>query len=182
MSVISQGISTPAGLAEGSVASASQITPLYNALNAFVIPDTIGAFQVALADTTLHSVATGSSFDWSFTVSKEKAIFFIIPFSWSGGASPTFAFRVNGAASASTITAAAVAAGNGIFVGFMGGHDATDVLRPLLLFQIDSNAVTLRAAQPNTDLPNTDTTSIGFTIGAAGVTVKFKYALFIKEG
>lgn len=182
MSTISQGLSIPAGLVEGSIASASQITPLYNALNAFVIPDSIGAFQVALADTALHSVPTGSNFDWSLTVSKEKAIFFIIPYSWSGGASPTFTLRVNGASSASTITGAAVAAGNGIFVGFMGGHDGTDVLRPLLLFQIDSNAVTLRTAQPNTDLPNTDTTSIGFAVGAAGVTAKFKYALFIKEG
>lgn len=182
--IISQNLTVPPGLAEGSVASASQITPLYNALNAFSIPDSIGTFQQAFVDDTSYSVATGASQDWAFSVVKEKALFFMISFSWSGAAAAvTYALRVNGAAVTAAVPFTNTGTASGLLVGFIGGHDTTNAARSAILLGMDSGTVaTLRSQAPNADLPNTDTSSLGIAVGGAGNTTVFKYIKIWKEG
>src|SRR5437899_1840731 len=138
MAIISQGITIPAGLSDGSVASASQITPLYNALNAFIIPDSFGVFQSATAtgqSDSLFTVATGANQDFTVNIPKAKTILFAASFSWTGAAAaPTFIFRVNGAAVTAAASLTNTATGNGLIRVWVGGHDTTDVPRPLWMF------------------------------------------------
>jgi hypothetical protein len=168
----------------GGTIQAADITTLYNTLNAFVIPDTIGVMQQGLVNDTLYTVATGNSQDWSVTVTKNKAIFWMFSFSWSGAsAAPTFTVRLNASAITSAITfAGSVATGNGIFTGWIGGHD-TDVPRPAVFKVVESNAPAAQLViMPNTDLPNASTSSLGIAIGGTGNTFKLKYLRIWKEG
>jgi hypothetical protein len=179
---ISQGLTIPPGLSTDSIAEASHITPLYHALNAFVLPSTIGAFQEGLVDNNLYTVATGSSQDWTVAALATKAVIAMIPWSWAGGASPTLIFRVNGTAITSALTASATATGSGLILLFLGGHDV-DVPRSFIALELDTGAVTtLRPMAANADLPTADTTTIGVTVGAAGVTAKFKFVRFWTQG
>jgi hypothetical protein len=152
-------------------------------MNAFVIPASIGVFQQAFVDDTLYTVATGSSQDWTVSVLQTKAIWFLVSFSWSGGNSPTYTFRLNGTEVAAALTMNNSSTGSGLIAGFIGGHDTTDVARPGFLIAMDFNATgTLRAAAVNADLPDADTTSVGFAVGGSGNTSKFKYVRVWSEG
>ncbi len=176
--IISQGLTVPSGLANGQVADASQISPLYNALNNFSLPDSIGAFQLAFdSGTTAYPISTGSSQDWSFdAVAATKVV--IATFGYNNtGTTPTFVFRVNGIAVTSALNLQT--AGVGMFLIVIGGHDSTVATRSFWAIGID-NAI--RTALPSADLSDTDTTSIGVTLGAAGTTANFKYVKVWKQG
>lgn len=182
--LINQGLVIPAGLADGSTAAAAQITPLYNSLNAFVLPDTVGVFQQAFVSDSLYTVATGATQDWTLTasVSKTKALIALVSFSWSGAAAaPTFTFRMNAAAVTAAIALTNAATGNGLLRVWIGAHDTTDAPRPLHMTIIDDGG-TISQTMPNADLPNVNSTSVGLTIGGAGNTFKFKYIRIWKEG
>jgi|SRR6266850_731972 len=58
MAIISQNITVPVGLTDGSTASASQITPLYAALNNFTIPTAIFSLEFVSADQTVAASST----------------------------------------------------------------------------------------------------------------------------
>lgn len=179
---ISQNLPIPSGLADGQVASATQILPLYSALNAFVIPGTVGVFQQSFVDDVLYNVTQPNSKDWSFspTQSQNKAGFYLIPFSWSGGAAPTITYRVNGSAISAAQATTNAATGNGIAVIFCGaGHD-TNVPRPMLIFQVDDGG-TFKSVVPNANLPNADITSFGVTIGGTA-SFNFMHVRFWSEG
>ena len=183
MPTISQSISTPAGLADGQTALAAHVTPLYNQMNAFVIPDTIGVFQQGLVNNTLYTVATGANQDWTIdpAVVKEKAILVVASFSWiDAAAAPTITFRMNGGAVTAAAALTNAATGNGILRVWIGAHDTTDVPRPLLMTIADIS--TLSNTMANADLPTANTSTVGVTIGGAGNTFKFKYIRIWKEG
>lgn len=185
MPIISQGLTIPAGLANGSVADAGQIIPLYNTMNSFLIPSTIGVFQQGFVDDNLYTVATGANQDWNVSAAQAKSIFALFPFSWTGAAAgPTIQFRINTSivSAAANFTFTNTASASGLVVLFVGGKD-TDVPRPLIGLGMDTGALgTLHTVAANADLPAADTTSIGLTIGGAGNTFKFKHIRVWIEG
>jgi hypothetical protein len=181
--IITQNLPIPAGLANGSVADASQVVTLYNTFNAMNIPGTIGVFQQGFVDDSLYTVATGASKDWSVSVVATKSIIAMVPFSWSGAtAAPTLIWRVNATNVTAASTFANVGTGNGLALLFVGGHD-TDVARPLIAAAMDTNTLgTLVTQTANVDLPTATTSSVGLLVGGAGNTFKFKHVRFWIEG
>lgn len=183
MPTISQNLSVPSGLADGQVASASQITPLYTAMNAFVIPNSLTVFQQSFVDDVLYTqvVGTNPTKDWTFTTAQLqlKAGFYIIPFSWSGGTAPTIQYRINAAASTAAAATTNAAAGSGLIVVFVGARRAA-AARPLLIFQLDSGG-TLASVPANVDLPIADISSFGVTVGGGTTTFNFQGVRFWSE-
>lgn len=102
MATISQGIATPSGLASGQIADANQITPLYAALNAFIIPDNLLPLQVALVDnsTTSLDVSVTTTKDWALTTQIPITSYFYIvfPFGYfnNNNNDLTLTYRLNG--------------------------------------------------------------------------------------
>jgi hypothetical protein len=179
---ISQNLPVPPGLADGQVADATQILPLYASLNAFVIPGTIGVFQQSFVDDVQYTVATGSAKNWSFspTQKQNKSGFYFIPFSWSGGPGPAFTYNVNGSAVTAAAATTSAATGNGIVIVFMGaGHDAI-VPQSMFALQVDTGG-TSKFVVPNTNLPAADITSFGIAVTGTG-TVNFMHVRFWSEG
>lgn len=185
MPIISQGLTIPAGLANGSVADAGQITPLYNSLNAFNIPGTVGVFQQGFVDDVSYAIATGTSQDWAVTAVATKSIFAYFPFNWStAAAAPTIQFRLNGAnvTAAANMTMTNTANSTGLLILFIGGRTA-NTLRPLIGVGMDTGATgTFRGCSANVDLTTADTTSVGLTIGGAGVGFAFQHVRIWVEG
>lgn len=183
---ISQNIVIPAGLASGQTAQASHVIPLYNALNAFLIPDTVGVFQQALIDDALTTLTIGGTVtkDYSFTVVKTKAILWVVSFTWAtSGATlqPNLIFRVNAAAVTAAQLLTSAASGGGFIRVWIGPHDTTDVPRPMLVTIGDGTSVF--NVMPNADLPNVDTSSVGITFGnATAGSIKLKYFRAWREG
>lgn len=185
MPTISQNLPVPAGLADGQIASATQILPLYAAMNAFVIPSTIGVFQQSFIDDTLYNqvVGTNPTKDWNFTTTQSqlKAGFYFIPFAWTGGAAPTITYRINGSAVTAANATTNAATGSGLIVVFVGaGHTAT-IPRPLLIFQIDDGG-TFASIRANANLPAADITSFGVTCGGGTTSFNFQSVRFWSEG
>jgi hypothetical protein len=175
---ISQNLTVPAGLANGQTADASQVLTLYNAMNAFVIPGTIGVLQEALSDDTLYTQVVASSPTKDFTIStvgKTKTILFTMSFSWAGAsAQPSILYRINAATMATAKNTTNGASGSGVIFLVIGAHDTTDVARPLWGIQADSGG-TITTVTASADLPNADTTSIGVTVAGTDATFKLKY-------
>lgn len=179
---ISQNLPVPAGLADGQTASATQILPLYTAMNAFIIPGTVGVFQQSFVDDVLYTVANPSSKDWTFspTQIQAKSGFYFIPFSWSGGAAPTLTYRINGSAVTAAKAITNAATGNGLIVVLVGaGHDA-NVPRPLMILTLDDGG-TFGTTPANTNLPAADITSFGITVGGTA-SFNFQHVRFWSEG
>ena len=175
---ISQSLTIPANVATGGTIQASDITTLYNAMNAFVIPNTALGFLLNLSDNALYSVATGATKDWSLTstIAQTQSTLFMTSMSWTGGANPTFQLRLNATAiTGCTITMSGGAAGSGLIFGYIGGHDTTDVPRGVVLLGVDTGSTTLRTAVATADLADASWTQLGYAVGAAGVTAKLKY-------
>lgn len=187
MPTISQGLSVPAGLADGQVALASQITPLYNSLNAFIIPATVGVFQQGFVDNNKYTSTGGSTIDWSFTNAANKAVIFLAPFAWSGATAATaiqFTPRIN-AASATTstgLTFAFASSGQGLIAGFIGPRSTDIQLGGFYIGTEASTGVvanTLRVAGLSTGGLGTstaDVTSLGFLTSTAGAAVTFTFS------
>jgi hypothetical protein len=153
-------------------------------MNAFVIPDTVGTFQQAYVDDILYTLTVGGTVtkDWTFTtvVTANKSLLFYLPFSWSAGNAPTLQYRMNGSAITATQATTNGATGNGMIIGFCGGRDS-DVPRSMFLFQIDDGA-TQKFVFPNTNLPTSDMTSFGITLGGTAGSFNFKHVRFWREG
>lgn len=176
MPTITQNLTIPAGLANGQLADANQIIPLYNSLNAFVIPDSTAVLQSSFVDDTLYALADGGTVtvDWSFALSPLKTIWVILPFSWAAGvAQPSITFRMNEIDVTAAVDTSNVAAGAGMAQLLIGAHDA-DVPRPLMGRVTDDGGAD-NPVVASTDLPATDTTSVGVTIAGASTIWKFKH-------
>lgn len=185
MPIISQNLTVPAGLADGQTASASQILPLYSAMNAFNIPGTIGVFQQSFVDNALYTITVGGTAtkDWSFstTQTQNKAGFYLLPFEWNTGTTPAFTLRVNGAAVTAAGALTAAATGGGLLVVFMGAVHDVVVPRPLLAMSWDSGG-TQRLYTSSASLPAADITSFGITATGGTTVVNFKGVRFWSEG
>lgn len=176
MPIISQNLAIPAGLANGQLADANQIIPLYNTLNAFNIPASVSVLTTSFSDDTLYTLTpTGiASVDWAFTLSAAKTLWVILPFSWSGGGSqPTITFRMNGSAVTAAVNTTNAANGSGMAQLLIGAHD-TDVPRPLI-GRVSDTAGADNKVVASADLPTPTTTSIGVTIAGTTTTWKFKH-------
>ena len=181
MPIISQGLVIPAGLADGQVAAATQVITLYNTMNAFNIPSTVGGFQQVLVDTATTTILTGASSDFNLTATKDKTIIAVMSFNWVGSTSAAVQFRLNaGTITASTVVATATT-GAGTIFGVIGGHDGTFQYPVLFLVSPnDGSAVKLMSA--NTTLPNADTTSLGIAVAGAGATMTVAYKFVVAQG
>lgn len=190
MAVISQNLTIPAGLADGNIASASQITPLYLSLNGLVLPDSVflGTLRPSFVDDTLTTLTIGGTVtkDWSLTtynVPQLKSLMFLVPFSWDTGtgSAPTITYRLNGGAVSGTQATGTTAAGNGMIVGFVGARDS-DTPRSMLLLQLDDQGG-FRTVPATATLPAAALTSVGVTIATATTAVfRFKHVRFWGEG
>ena len=188
--IISQNLTIPAGLADGSVAEAGQILPLYTAMNSFVIPDSIGVFkQAATPDDNVTVLTIGGTVtkDWTVVVPQLKSCFFMIPFVFSsvdGGAAGQLSYRVNGSAvtAASAGQFAVATSGAGMRVGFISAR-SSGIQRGVLIAQTDLTSFDIIPA--NADLPVAAITSIGVTwtvtAGTNGA-ISLKHSRFWAEG
>ena len=189
MPVISQNLTIPQGLVDGQVAHASHVIPLYNALNAFNIPSTVGVWQISLVDDTLTTLVLGGVVTKDYAISSVpqlKSIQFYIPFSFNtlAASNLTFTFRVN-ASGVTTATAnvASATSGNGIIWGFIGAHDTTDMPRPFYVSENNDTTPGITMFAPNANLADAPITSIGLTVGGAATgNIKLKHARFWSEG
>lgn len=187
MPIISQGISVPPGLADGQVALASQITPLYAALNALNIPGTIGVWQQGLVDDNRYASTGGSQVDWAFATPFNKTVMFVLPFSWTGSTNaPTFTLRANAAAATTStgLTFTNTSSADGMLAGFIGPR-STDTVRSGFALGMDSaTAASLKASSLSVALTTGDLTSLGVQTSSAGsgITVVWHSVRFWQEG
>lgn len=181
MAIVTQNIVTPAGLATGQVAQATQITPLYAALNNFTIPDSLWSFQTAFADDALYTITVGGTVtkDWAVPISQLKSMKAILPFFWTAGNAPTLTYRVNGAAVTAAQATTNAAGGNGMVIVTLAGRDSNSK-RGLLVTQYDDGN-TQRYAFPNIDLATTDLSSFGVTVGGVAGAFNFAHVRFFRE-
>ncbi len=180
MPTISQNLAVPAGLISGGVISATHITPVYTALNAFNIPSTVGGFQQAFVETTTDTIAAGGSKDYTIAVTKDKALIIVMSFNWLVTA-PQIQFRLN----AGTITAATAvgtaSSGAGIIFGLIAGHDAT-FQKPAVFFVMPDDGNGLKSIAANTTLPNVDYSSVGVFATVATATLSVAYKAIFNQG
>ncbi len=188
MPVISQNLSLPGNVVTGGTIQASDVATLYAAMNAFTIPSNLGVWTQGFVDNNVYTATGGGgAVDFSFASAANKAIFFMVPFSYTAAtASPGLILRVNGAdASTQTMSFANVSSANGLVVGFIGPH-STDVDRAAFMLGMDDRtaAATLRTAAATVTLTTADRTSVGFTAstGSPASTFKFKSVRFWLEG
>lgn len=165
---ISQGMSIPATLAPGQVAIAQDVINLYNQMNAFIIPSTIGVFQQgAVSDTNIALTIGGTvTNDLVVSVVNTKSILVLVSMDWSGLTGVgSIQLRMNGAAVIDPQFFTNQGSGSGIFWVWIGPHDSNSK-RPLIGWTMDS-AGTRSQFGATSDLPNATTTSVGFTFGNA---------------
>lgn len=83
---ISQGLTTPAGLVNGSTAQASHVSDLYTAMNAFVIPDSVLPVSLLYSDNTITTCTVGASdsVTWTFTIPAASCGMILVPFTGTG--------------------------------------------------------------------------------------------------
>lgn len=187
--LISQNLTIPAGLADGSTAKSGHVIPLYNALNAFVLPDVISGFSPSTADDTLYTLAIGGTVthDYSVTVPQLRSALVMLPFTYNtvaGSQTGRLVVRINGTAVTSTAsgTLTTTPSGNGMMVLFVSPR-STDIRRGLVGLIVDQSLV--RTFTANADIPATDITSIGIewsVDGGSTGNLLLKHARFWREG
>lgn len=172
MTIISQGLTLPANVVTGGTVQAPDVSTLYQALNAFNIPGTIGVWQQALVDNNRYQSTGTGTIDWNFTNPANKSLMFAIPFQWTGSTGvSTFTFRINGA-SATTSTGLSFAnasSGEGYILGWLGPR-STDVTRAGLMIGVDTTITSLKAGHISTPQSTSDTTSVGFVTSTGSAT------------
>lgn len=186
MPVISQGLTLPGNVQTGGTIQASDVATLYQSLNAFNIPGTIGIWQQGLVDNNRYQSTGTGTIDWTFTTVANKSIMFFIPFTWSGSTGINcFQLRVNGASvtTSTGLTFANASSGDGMILGFIGPR-STDVNRGGFCVGMDSVNTTFKAGNISVTMTTADTTSIGFLSGstAAGATFVYNGVRFWVEG
>lgn len=173
--VITQSLPIPAGLANGQIADAGQITPLFNSLNAFNIPDELIPFKTYLQDLTTNTLTIGGTViqDYTVAIPAAKVFFYLMSYSVSGntGLDMAVTLRKNGVA----ITAAhPLIAGAGPFVASLFAIVPAVASANGGLIAVTSAGV---GGLPtwftqNTGYATVDTTDLGISItGTAGVLV-----------
>jgi hypothetical protein len=187
--VISQNLTVPAGLADGSTATAGQILPLYAALNNFVLPDGVSGFIMPTVDDTGHILTIGGTVtkDWTVNIPQLRSVLFMIPFTYAsvtGSEAGRITYRVNGAAVTNPAFGqlSTAVSGAGIVVGFIGPRSA-GMVNGFVVLQTDGG--TFKVVATSSDLPAADIASIGvtFTVTAGSTgTITFKHARFWREG
>jgi hypothetical protein len=185
MPIISQGLTLPANVVTGGTIQAVDVSTLYQALNAFSIPGTVGVFQQALVDNNRYQSTGTGTIDWNFTNPANKSIFFWVPFQWTGSTGAvTFTLRINGT-SATTSTGLSYAnatSGEAVAIGFLAPR-STDVTRGGMVLGMGTTVTTLLASNISTPQSTADTTSVGFlTSTGTGATFVFNGVRFWTEG
>lgn len=189
MPIVSQNLTLPANVQTGGTIQASDVATLYSAMNALNIPGTIGVFQQGFVDDNSYAVAGAASQDWSFTTVYNKAVWAMVPFSWTGATQAVIlAPRQNGASavgtSTTTITFSNASSGEGMIVGFIGPRSTSNTAPAFWLGMDNRTLGTLRNAAASTGgFSTSDMTSLGFSVTSTGVlTVTFKGVRFWQEG
>lgn len=174
---ISQNLTIPANVVTGGTIQASDVSTLYNSLNAFSIPDAIASLLQTSFSTNSPQVATGpatstsSVIDNTITVPASKVLIHAGSFTWATtGALGSLAFRANGSTQTGSTSGYLVtpsvstsASGNGMFLLVHTPHDAT-YLNPVIAFIAMSTGNTFTVASTSS-LPNAAWTSIGLGLG-----------------
>ena len=185
MPIISQGLTLPGNVQTGGTIQASDVSTLYQALNALNIPGTIGVWQQGLVDNNRYQSTGTGTIDWSFASAANKSVMFLIPFSWSGSTGiSTFTFRLNGASvtTSTGLSFSNAASAEGVIVGFLGAR-STDASSVGFILGMDTVATTLRASNISNATSTADTTSIGFlTSTGTGATFVFNGVRIWTEG
>lgn len=168
MTTISQSLSIPSGLATGQVAAASQITPLYNSLNAFVIPDSLFTFTTELSDNTAYVITAGTTQAWTVSIPQTKAWWAYIPYV-AGNKDTKYQIDVNGTlVIADTNLAPNVGTDQkGLMMIFCGPHDGTFAWPFFNVCLSSASTATIYGAYL-ADLPNATVTSISLKCTAVG--------------
>ena len=97
MPIISQNLTLPGNVQTGGTIEASDVATLYQTMNAFTIPNSVGVWTQGLVNNDLYQSTAGGTIDWSFSASASKAVFFMLPVSWSNSTgNPVFLARLNG--------------------------------------------------------------------------------------
>lgn len=164
MPTISQGLVVPPGLANGQVADAGQITPLYSSLNSFFIPDNLIDFYSLLKDDAAHAISVGGTDTYDAAVSTipaARCLIVIATFSWTSGNAPSLVYRMNMTDVTDPITTTDAATGSGMTILFYGPRSPLG--SSLIGLQADS-ATTFQTILTNPATPVTPTTSIGFKV------------------
>lgn len=175
--IISQSLSLPANVTVGGVVQPSDVSTLYNTLNAFSLPDSVVTLLTPLYSTdsaqTLTGPATSTSTGFNFvdnsiSSAAAKTIIHIGTYSWAstGQAAFTLTFRKNGTTYATTPGIATSTSGSGMYFIVTGAHD-TAVLRPVIGFNMASTGTTVASFTGNADLANVNWTSLGVQVGVA---------------
>jgi hypothetical protein len=174
---ISQGLTIPSNVVTGGTIQASDVTTLYNSLNAFNIPDSVASlFQSAYSTDSSQSAtgpatSTGSVIDVAITVPANKAMITVGSFTWATtGALGSLAFRQNastqtGSTSGYMVTAnvSTSTSGNGMFFQVHSPHDAT-FTNPVIGWVSMSTGNTFTVASTSA-LTNSAWTSWGIGMG-----------------
>jgi len=174
MPIITQGLAIPPGLANGQIADATQITPLYNSLNAFNFPDGFVVFQDLLADNTTTALATGgpTTKDWAIgSTSTIHAFFFILPYTFANNTNNDmqFTFRANAQAFAGPLSLPNVASSQGLIWIFVGPRNNNFTPYPIFGAKTDISGPVSLFAGSGAGVPNAALTTVGISLsGTAG--------------
>jgi hypothetical protein len=185
MPIVSQGLTLPSNVVTGGTIQASDVATLYQTMNAFNLPGTIGVWQQALVDNNRYQSTGTGTIDWSFSTPANKSIMFLLPMSWTGSTGvSTFTLRINGAAATTSTGLSFTNASSGeAFIFGLLGPFSTDVNRTGLVVGIDTAATTLRTSNVSTCTSTGATTSVGFlTSTGTGATFVFNSPRFWAEG
>jgi hypothetical protein len=175
---ISQNLTIPANVVTGGTVQATDVTTLYNTLNAFSVPDSVVTLLTSLYSTdsahVLNGPATSTSTSGNYvdnTISSaaSKTILHFGTYSWQSTAVTggfTLTFRKNGAAYATTPGISASTAGSGMYFVLTGPHDST-IVRPVMGWTAVGTSTTILQFAGNADLTNVNWTSIGVQLGVA---------------
>lgn len=183
--IISQNLTIPPNDVAGGVIQATDVSALYNAMNAFSVPDAIASLLQSSFSTNSAQVATGpatstgSVIDNPVTIPASKAVIHAGSFTWATtGPLGSLAFRANastGTGSTSgylvTPSLSTSVTGNGMYFLFHAPHDAT-FANPVISVIGMSTGNTFTTASTSA-LPNSAWSSIGVGLGTNSSTGTF---------
>lgn len=186
MPVISANLTLPGSVQTGGTVQASDVSTLYSVLNALNIPGTIGVFQQGFVDDNAYTVNVSGSQDWTFTTVYNKAIFAMVPFSWTGSTAVlAITPRASGAAaSTGFMSFTNVSSGEGMIVGLIGPRSTQNTAPGFFLGMDNRTPGTLRNLAASTGgFSTSDLTSLGFqTSSTGGFTLTFRGVRYWQEG
>lgn len=195
---INAGLTLPANVVTDGTIQASDVSLLYNTLNALSVPDSIAAlFQAGITTSTGTStplstgsvVLTGGTSTTAVTqdlgltaVPAAKALFFLGSYSWATtGLALQLQFRLNSTGFALPNAITTSTSGSGLWFIILGPHDGTAAFPTIGWLTGSTGVVTTFTA--NVALPNAASTSIGIaalfgtsTNGSTSSTLTWNFA------